>query len=102
MKQKQTSIILGTHGEDYGSWMSTPVFYIVGGIMLLAVLLTILSFFVFHIAILGVLFSLITVALSAMLPPHSKNGAEAFNKSEHGGFRSFKDVEDDSFIYRVK
>ena len=60
MKQKQTSIILGTHGEDYGSWMSTPVFYIVGGIMLLAVLLTILSFFVFHIAILGVLFSLIT------------------------------------------
>ena len=67
MKQKQTSIILGTHGEDYGSWMSTPVFYIVGGIMLLAVLLTILSFFVFHIAILGVLFSLITVALSAML-----------------------------------
>lgn len=30
---KQENIRLGTHGEDYGSWMSNPVFYIIGGIM---------------------------------------------------------------------
>ena len=30
--QKQQKIIrLGTHGEDYGSWMSNPVFYMIGG-----------------------------------------------------------------------
>ena len=29
---KQENIRLGTHGEDYGSWMSNPVFYIIGGI----------------------------------------------------------------------
>ena len=27
---KQENIRLGTHGEDYGSWMSNPVFYIIG------------------------------------------------------------------------
>ena len=31
---KQENIRLGTHGEDYGSWMSNPVFYIIGGITL--------------------------------------------------------------------
>ena len=30
---KQENIRLGTHGEDYGSWMSIPGFYIIGGIM---------------------------------------------------------------------
>ena len=34
---KQENIRLGTHGEDYGSWMSNPVFYIIGGITALAV-----------------------------------------------------------------
>ena len=29
---KQENIRLGTHGEDYGSWMSNPAFYIIGGI----------------------------------------------------------------------
>ena len=33
---KQENIRLGTHGEDYGSWMSNPVFYIIGGITALA------------------------------------------------------------------
>ena len=33
---KQENIRLGTHGEDYGSWMSNPVFYIIGGIGVLA------------------------------------------------------------------
>lgn len=41
---KQENIRLGTHGEDYGSWMSNPVFYIIGGITALAVVLAVLSF----------------------------------------------------------
>ena len=42
---KQENIRLGTHGEDYGSWMSNPVFYIIGGITALAVVLAVLSLF---------------------------------------------------------
>ena len=30
----QKKIKVGTHGEDYGSWMSNPVFYVFGGIAL--------------------------------------------------------------------
>ena len=41
---KQENIRLGTHGEDYGSWMSNPVFYIIGGIGVLAAVLAVLSF----------------------------------------------------------
>ena len=52
---KQENIRLGTHGEDYGSWMSNPVFYIIGGIGVLAAVLAVLSFYVFHVDVLGVL-----------------------------------------------
>lgn len=45
---KQENIRLGTHGEDYGSWMSNPVFYIIGGIGVLAAVLAVLSFYVLH------------------------------------------------------
>ena len=48
---KQENIRLGTHGEDYGSWMSNPVFYIIGGIGVLAAVLAVLSFYVFHVAV---------------------------------------------------
>ena len=41
---KQENIRLGTHGEDYGSWMSNPVFYIIGGIGVLAAVLDVLFF----------------------------------------------------------
>ena len=63
---KQENIRLGTHGEDYGSWMSNPVFYIIGGITALAVVLAVLSFSVFHITVLGVLFSVVAAALVAL------------------------------------
>ncbi len=33
-RNQQAEIRLGSHGEDYGSWMSNPVFYIIGGIRL--------------------------------------------------------------------
>ena len=45
----QKRIRVGTHGEDYGSWMSNPVFYVFGGLALAA-----LSFTVFRITALGV------------------------------------------------
>ena len=64
---KQENIRLGTHGEDYGSWMSNPVFYIIGGITALAVVLAVLSFSVFHITVLGVLFSVVAAALMAIM-----------------------------------
>ena len=65
-RNQQAEIRLGSHGEDYGSWMSNPVFYIIGGITALAVVLAILLS-VFHITALGVLLSVVTVALAALL-----------------------------------
>lgn len=50
---QQAAIRLGTHGENYGSWMSNPVFYVVGGLFALAVVLAVLSFAVFHITAAG-------------------------------------------------
>lgn len=32
-KSRHEEIHLGTHGEDYGSWMSNPVFYMIGGLL---------------------------------------------------------------------
>ena len=64
---KNTEIRLGTHGEDYGSWMSNPVFYMVGALLALSAVLAGLSFAVFHIAALGVLFSVAAAALLALL-----------------------------------
>lgn len=64
---KQENIRLGTHGEDYGSWMSNPVFYIIGGIGVLTTVLAVLSFYVFRVAVLGILFAVITIALVALL-----------------------------------
>lgn len=65
--KSQKVIRLGTHGEDYGSWMSNPVFYMVGGLTALAVLLAILSFAVLHIFVLGLLFVIIVAGLLAIL-----------------------------------
>ena len=66
-KAKEAAIHLGTHGENYGSWMSNPVFYVMGALLALSVVLAVLSFVVFHIAALGVLFSVAAAALLALL-----------------------------------
>ena len=66
-ERSQKDIRLGTHGEDYGSWMSNPVFYMVGGLTALAALLAILSFAVFHISALGILSVTIVARLLALL-----------------------------------
>ena len=66
-KGKQEAVRLGTHGEDYGSWMSTPVFFMVGIPAALAILLAVLSFAAFRTPALGILFSGITICLIALL-----------------------------------
>ena len=60
-------IRLGTHGEDYGNWMSNPVFYVAGALLALSAVLAVLSFTVFHITALGVVFVIATVILLALL-----------------------------------
>ena len=70
MKQNQVQqkeIRLGTHGEHYGSWMSNPVFYVVGALLALSVVLAVLSFTVFHITALGVVFVIAAVILLTLL-----------------------------------
>ena len=63
----QKQIRIGTHGEDYGSWMSNPVFYVYGGMALVALVLAVLSFAVFKIKALGIVFDVICAVLAVML-----------------------------------
>ena len=63
----QKQIRVGTHGEDYGSWMSNPVFYVFGGIELAALVLAVLSFTVFKLSVLGIVLAAATVILLALL-----------------------------------
>ena len=64
---RQTAIRLGAHGEDYGNWMSNPVFYILGGITILAAVLTVISFAVFRVTAAGAVCAAITAALLGLL-----------------------------------
>lgn len=64
---KRNDIKLGTHGEDYGNWMSTPVFYVFGGLAALALILAVVSFALLHIAGLGVLFTVAAAVLAILL-----------------------------------
>ena len=47
-RNQQTEIRLDTHGEDYGSWMSNPVLYMMGTLLALSAVLAALSFSVLH------------------------------------------------------
>ncbi|MCD8003270.1 MAG: class I SAM-dependent methyltransferase [Clostridia bacterium] len=71
MKQQkrtsQSTIRLGTHGEQYGTWMSRPVFYMVGGFALAALILAVLSFALFHITVLGIIFIVVLAVLIALI-----------------------------------
>ena len=64
---RQTAIRLGTHGENYGNWMSNPVFYMIGGLLALAVALAVLSFTVFRLTVLGVIFLIAAAIFLALL-----------------------------------
>ena len=63
---KRENIRIGTHGEDYGNWMSNPVFYMLGASITVFAILTVLAFTVFHSTILGVVLAVILVALTAV------------------------------------
>ena len=67
ISDKQKQIRVGTHGEDYGSWMSNPVFYVYGGITLAVAALAVLSFTVFDLAALGIVCTVAVAALLALL-----------------------------------
>lgn len=58
---------LGTHGENYGSWMSNSVFLIVIAGIIFSGLMTVVSFALFHIVFLGAFFLAITLGLMALL-----------------------------------
>ena len=66
-KAKEAAIHLGTHGENYGNWMSNPVFYVMGALLALSLVLAVLSFTVFHITALGVVFVIAALLLLALL-----------------------------------
>ncbi len=59
--KKQDDIKIASHGENYGNWMSSFVFKMMGGIAFVLLVFTILSFAVFKISILGVVFAIVLV-----------------------------------------
>lgn len=66
-RRKQEDIRLGTHGEDYGNWMSDPVLHVVGALLALSVAGAVLSLAAIHVTALGAAFATIAVALLALL-----------------------------------
>ena len=66
-REKQNAIRLGTHGEDYGSWMSNPVFYLIGAMILIMGILTVLSVQVFHMVWLAIVFGIAAAVLLVLL-----------------------------------
>ena len=66
-RKKQEQIHLGAHGEDYGNWMPVSMLWLVGGLAALAAVISLLSFAVFHITALGVVFVIAAVILLALL-----------------------------------
>ncbi len=67
VEKTQEIIHLGTHGENYGNWMSNPVFYMAGGLLALAVVLALMSFTVFRLTVLGVIFIIAAAILLVLL-----------------------------------
>ena len=66
-RSRHREIRLGTHGEDCGNWMPVSMLRLVGGLAALAAVLAVLSFAVFHITALGVVFVIAAAILLALL-----------------------------------
>ena len=66
-RKKQEQIHLCAHGEDYGNWMPVSMLQLVGGLAVLAAVLSLLSLAVFHITALGVVFVIAALLLLALL-----------------------------------
>lgn len=66
MARRFYAIRTGWHGnhEEYGNWMSNPLFYKLGVGILLSALLTILAFTVLHLPVLGIVFAMILAAIT--------------------------------------
>ena len=64
---QQKGIRLGTHGEKYGNWMSNSVFYLVGRLLALAVVLAALSLIVFRLTAPGVIFAIAAAVFLVLL-----------------------------------
>lgn len=60
-------IRVGTHGEDYGNWMSNPVFYMITSLLTLSATLAVLSFTVLSLTVLGMAFVIAPVILLLLL-----------------------------------
>ena len=65
--RKSKSIRLGTHGENYGNWMSAPVFYMVGALVVLMAVLCVVSHLVPGMRLIGVLALIAAVAVLILL-----------------------------------
>lgn len=66
-KSRHEEIHLGTHGEDYGNWMSNLVFYAVGAMLALMVGLTALCFTAFTFRLSGMIFAAASALLLVLL-----------------------------------
>ena len=64
---RQAAIRLGTHGEEYGNWMPVSMLRLVGGLLILAAVLAVLSFTVFRLTGLGVIFLIAAAIFLALL-----------------------------------
>ena len=65
--RKQEPVRLGTHGENYGNWMSAPVFYMVGALVVLMAALGVISHFIPGMRLLGVLALIAAAAVLILL-----------------------------------
>ena len=83
-RKKQEQIHLGAHGEDYGNWMPVSMLWLVGGLAALAAVISLLSFAVFHITALGVVFVIAALLLLALMD-HLDQAAVCLRGRRHDG-----------------
>lgn len=63
----QKKIKLATHGEDYRSWMSNPVFYVYGGLTIVLAIAAVLCFRLLSTPVPGVLLIIVVILMLLML-----------------------------------
>ena len=66
-RRKREPVRLGTHGENYGNWMSAPVFYMVGALIVLMAALCVISHFIPGMDPIGVLALVVAAAALILL-----------------------------------
>nr|WP_303180469.1 methyltransferase domain-containing protein [Lachnoclostridium phocaeense] len=66
-RRKREPVRLGTHGENYGNWMSAPVFYMVGALIVLMAVLCVISHFIPGMDPIGVLALVVAAATLILL-----------------------------------